>query len=84
MGGAGDSVSVDLLLLLLHVHIHVCPCSGVGVFVSMATESHREFMDLLLEKRHQLETTVTQNERERRANASTDNKKEVEPLAHPV
>lgn len=35
-------------------------------YVFMHTNSHHEFMDLLLEKRKQLEDTIISNEKERR------------------
>ena len=35
-------------------------------YVFMHTKSHHEFMDLLLEKRKQLEETIISNEKERR------------------
>ena len=35
-------------------------------YVFVHTDSHREFMDLLLEKRKQLESTISQKEKERR------------------
>ena len=37
----------------------------------ISADSHREFMDLLLEKRCNLDTIVTKKERERRANGDS-------------
>ncbi len=52
------------------IHFHCDPLPNVQKnpkdYVFVHTNSHREFMDLLLKKRKQLEDTIISNEQERR------------------